>query len=344
MSKYPCQLIEDLIPLYIEDDVSDTTKEIVEKHLNDCKHCLALVQQYSNDELKLESFKEDLPKADTFKKWIKRLKVWGAAVATTLLVIAIAIGIIGYKIGEKPKNDLLSFKTIVKTLEKQGVSLKEDSSNASDEYALNGVKPAVFSIGEKKDKLLIYTFKSFVERDDILKEANKFNNSFSLSEYSFKAKNAYLVYIASQSPTTEEEMKSIGETVTLLSSVVFKDLNDGKEIVYKGQSTSWEGTFTLKYYEHWWQDEAGVLHQESYYNEYPEIKYKMSDIETVGSINFDYKTTGGRGSSTGATLNKDGIAKLGSSGGSGLIPRGEDNISFTIRWNGKEESMALKAK
>lgn len=139
-------------------------------------------------------------------------------------------------------------------------------------------------------------------------------------------------------------MKSIGETITLISNVVFKDLNDGKEIVYKGQSTSWEGTFTLRYYENWWQDETGTLHKDSYHKTYPALKYKMSDVGTVGTIDFEYKTIGGGGSSNGAQLNKEGTVQLGSSGSNGFIPREEDNINFTVRWNGKEESMVLKAK
>jgi hypothetical protein len=345
MIKYPCGLIEDLIPLYIEGDVSDVTKQIIEKHLKDCKDCSALVQQYSNDQFKLEDFKEDLPQADTFKKWMNRLKIWGIMAVASLIFIVTAIGTIGYKIGEKPKNDLLSPKTIVRAFEKQGVSLKEDKSKSPDDYALNGVKPVVFGLGEKKDTLLIYTFKSFVERDDIVSEANRFNSQYSLLQYSFKAKNTFLVYIASQTPTTEEEMKSIGETITSISDIVFKDLNDGKEIVYKGQSASWEGAFTIKYYENWWQDEKGTLHVDNYHKSYPDIKYKMSDIEAVGTIEFEYKTIGGSGgASTGVKLKKDGSAQLGSSGGSGAIPRAEDDINFNIKWNGKEENIVLKAK
>lgn len=347
MGKYPCGLIKDLLPLYIEGDVSSETKEIVEKHLGECKDCSALMSQFSNDEIKIDNLYEDFPQADTFKKWIRKLKMWGLITTVSAIFIAIVIGALGYKIGEKPKNDILTLKTIVKTFEKQGISLKEESSVSSDEYALNGVKPAVFSLDEKKGKLLVYTFKSFVERDDILNDTNKFNNTFSLQEYSFKAKNALVVYMASQIPTNEEEMKSIGDTITLISNIVFKDLNDGKGIVYKGQSESWKGTFTSNYYEHWWQDETGVLHHDSYYNAYPTIKYKKSDIESVGTIDFEYKTIGGGGSSSGATLNKDGIAELGrsgGSGGSGFIPREDDNINFTVRWNGREESMVLKAK
>ena len=33
LNKYPCELIEDLIPLYIEDDLSNPTKEIIEEHM-----------------------------------------------------------------------------------------------------------------------------------------------------------------------------------------------------------------------------------------------------------------------------------------------------------------------
>lgn len=70
----------------------------------------------------------------------------------------------------------------------------------------------------------------------------------------------------------------------------------------------------------------------------------MSGIEAVGPINFEYKTTSGGGSSTGVHLQKDGSSQLGSSGGNGAMPRENDNINFTIKWNGKEENIILKAQ
>ena len=91
MSKYPCGLIKDIIPLYIEGDISDETKEIVENHLKDCKSCSALMDEYSNDELKLDEYKDDLPRANTFKKLMKRLKVWGSIVIIAGILIAITI-------------------------------------------------------------------------------------------------------------------------------------------------------------------------------------------------------------------------------------------------------------
>ena len=347
MIKYPCEMIEDLIPLYIEGDVSDETKEIVEKHLDDCKNCSDLVAEYSNDELKLNDFKEDLPKANTFKKSMKKLKMWGVIAAAVAIIAAIAIGIIGYKVGEKPKNEILTLKTIVKTFEKQGVTLKEDSSKSPDEFDLGGLKPTVFSLGEKKGTLLVYTFKSFVEREDIVEKSNKLDNQYSFLERDFNAKNALLVYVAEQNPTTEDQMKIIGETTGLISDISFKYLNDGKVANYKGESTSWEGTYTLKYYDHWWKDEKGTLHNEGYNMATPIVKYKMTDITSVGSINFEYKTTSGGMTSTGLRPDKDGYLRFGSSGGSGGIGSGyreNEDINFKIKWNGKEENIILKAQ
>ena len=50
MNNYPCELIEDLIPLYIEEDISSITKEIVEDHLKECESC-NVCSEYSNNEL-----------------------------------------------------------------------------------------------------------------------------------------------------------------------------------------------------------------------------------------------------------------------------------------------------
>jgi len=270
---------------------------------------------------------------------MKKLKIWGLITAAVAIVAAIAIGTIGYKIGEKPKSDILTLKTIVKTFEKHGMILKEDSSKSPDKFELSGVKPTVFALGDKKGTLLVYTFKSFVERRAIVEKSNNYNDSYN----SFNAKNALLVYVSNQNPLTEEEMKSIGETRVLISDIVFKNLNDGKVVIYKGDSKSWEGTFTLKYYEHWWTDEKDKLHYDAYNEGFPSVKYKMSDITSVGPINFEYKTTSSGGSSTGSRLNKEGYTGFGIGGGSGSGFSKDNDVTYTIKWNGKKENIILKA-
>jgi len=343
MSKYPCEFIEDLIPLYIEGDLSDANKEIVDNHFKECKNCSTRVQEYSNDELKLEHFKENLPQAKTSKKWTKRLKIWGLVTIIVMIFAAIAIGVLEYKAGEDSNNDLLTLKTIVKTLNKQGLSLKEDKSKSPDDFDLKEIKPTIFSIGESKDTLLIYTFKSFSEREEILRETDKFNNPYSFEQVPYKAKNAVIVYMASELPKTEEGYASMDKTRNLISTTVFKNLNGGKERVYKGESTSWEGTVTLKYYQHWFEYE-NVLQYDNYSWEYPVIKYKMSDIDAVGPITFEYETTHEKGNRTGLMLNKDGYANAGGDGGNGAMPNENDDIRFTIKWEDKEEHIVLKSQ
>ena len=39
MEKIKCEVIRDMLPLYVDDIVSDGTREIVEEHLKDCEEC-----------------------------------------------------------------------------------------------------------------------------------------------------------------------------------------------------------------------------------------------------------------------------------------------------------------
>lgn len=343
MNKYPCELIEDLIPLYIEDDLSHATKEIIEDHMKECKNCSMLLQEYSNDELKVEDFKEDLPKANTFKTWMKRLKVWGIAISVLILIGIIATGALGYKIGEDSKKDILSLRTIVKTFKAEGLSLKEDRLKSPEDYDLKGVKPAIYSIGENRDMLLIYTFQSYREKEKILNETDKFDNQFTFEEFLYHAKNSLIVFKPSEMPKAEKDLENIGKTASLISSIVFEDLNNGKERVYKGDSENWEGTYTYKYYEHWYQDEYG-LHYQSYEEDRPVIKYKKTDIDSVGPITFKYEAGTSGGGGEGLTLNKDGYVKLGGGSSNGSILREGEEVRFTIKWGDEEEHIVLKAQ
>ena len=43
MEKINCNVIQDILPLYIDDVVSDDTKELVEEHLQNCEICQRIV-------------------------------------------------------------------------------------------------------------------------------------------------------------------------------------------------------------------------------------------------------------------------------------------------------------
>lgn len=339
MNKIPCNLIEDLLPLYIENDVSTETKEIIETHLNECENCNSLLQEYSKEEIKIDSFEDTLPNPNTFKQLIKRLKKWSIAVIAIVLIIFIAIGTIGYKIGENSKNKLLTSKSIVKTFMDQGIILSKDNSPIDDEDYIGGIKPTVYSVDNTSDKLLIYIFDSFVIRQNIVDKDIRNDYIPSLKSISYKANNSFLVYKPSKTPESEDEINSLLKTLNLIDDTVFKYLNDGKIITFAGESENWEGTFKVKYYEN------GVSHYDSYKNTYPSLKYKNSDITNISELTFEYEAGSQKGSSNGATLNNEGYAEpLGISGGTGLPLKNTDQIKFTVKWNDKEENFTLKSE
>ncbi len=295
-------------------------------------------------EVGLNDHHNDVLQANTFKKWMKGLNIWISISVVSILIILIVIVSYGYKMGEKSKGDLLTLKTIVRTFEKEGIHLGKNNPKSFDAFELNGIKPAVFKINKTEDQLLIYTFKSFVEREDIVSGSNKFSNEYSIEEIPYNVKNAFIVYLPSKVPETENEITTFIKIRKSISDIIFKYLNDGKEIIFKGKSKSWEGIVTLKYYEHWWEDERGKNNYESNHTIHRGIKYKESGINDVGPIAYEYDTVGSSGSGTGILLDKNGYASLGSSGGNGMMVREKDVFNFTIKWNGKEEKLILKAQ
>ena len=49
MAKINCNVIQDILPLYIEDAVSEDTKELVEEHLQNCEICQRIYHETKTD-------------------------------------------------------------------------------------------------------------------------------------------------------------------------------------------------------------------------------------------------------------------------------------------------------
>ena len=83
--KYDHNVIKDLLPLYIDDVLSDTSRQIVDEHLDECEDC----RKYLND-LK-ESNKVELNITDILK--LMRKKIVRRNIIISLLSIFIVISI-----------------------------------------------------------------------------------------------------------------------------------------------------------------------------------------------------------------------------------------------------------
>ena len=78
MGKINCNVIQDILPLYIEDAVSEDTKELVEEHLQNCEICQRVYHEtkadLENDMKIYAQTKENSNEANDLKNFRKFLK------------------------------------------------------------------------------------------------------------------------------------------------------------------------------------------------------------------------------------------------------------------------------
>ena len=87
--KLPCDIVQDLLPLYEDGLCSQATREAVEEHLRECETCgkqHAAVQELVEPEVKVEPEKEKKATAKSFEKVRNR---WIASIVVILLLIPV---------------------------------------------------------------------------------------------------------------------------------------------------------------------------------------------------------------------------------------------------------------
>lgn len=70
--KYECDLIEDLLPLYIDSACGKTSKQIVEEHLAECEKCSEMLKSYKDTEIDEAIVKEKQEIIDSQAKYFKK--------------------------------------------------------------------------------------------------------------------------------------------------------------------------------------------------------------------------------------------------------------------------------
>lgn len=71
--KIDCEVIKDLLPLYIDGACSNKSKEIIEEHIRECNSCKKEFQLMNND-LCLSHVEKNLDEAKAIKKISKEWK------------------------------------------------------------------------------------------------------------------------------------------------------------------------------------------------------------------------------------------------------------------------------
>jgi hypothetical protein len=136
--KMHCDIIQDLLPNYMDKICSDETNKAVEEHFVECDSCKNKCQAMSNKWMELvvvepkeiEEYKKDF----IFKKTIKKVK--RRLIITVLATVLILIPIVGMGVNQK-RGDGISFTSLVPVIKTR--MLMSDLKNGKYEEALKYV-------------------------------------------------------------------------------------------------------------------------------------------------------------------------------------------------------------
>lgn len=94
MSKIQCEVVKDLLPLYVDSLVSDTTKGLVEKHLEECSECKAYFSSLGTN-IKVDLILDDKQLEDRGATLVHKIKRTQDRIKYTFIVFAmfVAVGI-----------------------------------------------------------------------------------------------------------------------------------------------------------------------------------------------------------------------------------------------------------
>lgn len=79
MNKINCAVTEDLLPLYVEDMVSDESRKAVEDHLADCPKCRARVEEVKKEVMSFSPKDSDKPLRQLRRQIVELCKLGAAA-------------------------------------------------------------------------------------------------------------------------------------------------------------------------------------------------------------------------------------------------------------------------
>lgn len=95
--KKECNVVQDLLPNYIEGLTTKETNEFIEEHLKECKECQNVLKNMK-DELTINKQKRDGREVDYIKKYNKKMKIWKKLLLIVFVLLVIYAISVGYKL------------------------------------------------------------------------------------------------------------------------------------------------------------------------------------------------------------------------------------------------------
>ena len=85
-----CEIIRDLLPLYIDDALSDVSKEEVVKHLNGCRDCKRIYEDMNEGDIKVAEPVKEIEPMKKVKRKLRITKVLFTAFVSAFILLTIA--------------------------------------------------------------------------------------------------------------------------------------------------------------------------------------------------------------------------------------------------------------
>ncbi|MCR1842368.1 zf-HC2 domain-containing protein [Murimonas intestini] len=212
--KYPCELVQDLLPLYIDEVCSEESKKAVEEHLSECPDCRAVyAEMRDSDEIELTPSlaNRERQKAESYQSVKKKLfrkqllAAVGAVFALAILVFA-AIGIL------KNTQQVVEYNKISVSIADGDLIGRLRGSEVS---YLKIKRVSTTVVGEEKDVLLFYV--SDTKWNELINSEKVFSE-FTLCAADKGSDDISAVYYFTGDYTNLENMSETEFQNTILSS------------------------------------------------------------------------------------------------------------------------------
>lgn len=120
MKKINCDIIKDVLPLYLDDVVSEATKEMVEEHLRSCESCRKEAKLLKQDLVLPSTQNIQLSEARVFKNLKSRFRKKNTMIFISSVIIAILLVISLYSYAALSETCIPYDEKSIRIIEKDG--------------------------------------------------------------------------------------------------------------------------------------------------------------------------------------------------------------------------------
>lgn len=92
--KLECEIVQDLLPMYVDDLTSDYTSECVKEHLEECPPCRSIYEMMKDEPV--EQVQQNVEEANKLRWYMKKFKVINLLIGVIIACVVFTIGVFGY--------------------------------------------------------------------------------------------------------------------------------------------------------------------------------------------------------------------------------------------------------